>query len=126
MQDPNKINIDNLEGQELPFFARFLENQIETVEDAEAEDVHGGRRPNFHSKKYPSDHEDGHGTPETRKYPSDREDAFGPYTNKYPSDQEDTHGGPIVTAKAPSDAEDGPIAMTLKYPSDGEDFGTNS
>jgi hypothetical protein len=108
MNDQNKIQIDDL-----PFFARFLENQMAELPETEAEDVVGGM---------------------TIKKPIDRVSeighlpAFG--TNKYPSDGDDNTPidrpfHPVQTAKHPSDGEDShsrPIMpMTKKYPSDFED-----
>ncbi len=113
----DEIKVNDLNSTDLPFFARFLEGQMEDLSDAEADEVVGGRvrigRPigSVFSKKYPSDSEDSHGCglPVTKKYPSDREDLPGDIavTLKYPSDGEDGHGGGIVT--------------TLKYPSDNEE-----
>jgi hypothetical protein len=110
----DEIEIKDLAGKDLPFFARFLEGQMEDISEEEAGNVAGGklcRCPN---------------SPTTRKYPSDRED--GVMTKKYPSDSEDSVGGtkpPIATTlKYPSDSEDGSgggMVMTLKYPSDNED-----
>jgi hypothetical protein len=117
------------QGQELPFFARFLEGQqpevategvvltanatIETKPSNRPGNLSG--KETISTKKYPSDAEDntGGGTVTTRKYPSDAEDNTGGgiiTTRKYPSDAEDNTGGGIVTTqKYPSDAEDGGI-----------------
>jgi Serine endopeptidase inhibitors len=117
----DEIKIDDLNTTpELPFFARFLEGQMEDLSDAEANEIAGGKIriglpiDGFITNKYPSDLEDGHG-------------GDMPMTKKYPSDREDHHGGGIVTTqKFPSDGEDnhGGIAMTLKYPSDNEEGAT--
>ncbi len=112
----NEIEVNDLNPTDLPFFARFLEGQMEDLSDTEAGEIIGGRhrigRPIFgpYTKKYPSDQEDSHGgLPMTKKYPSDREDNLGEIvvTQKFPSDGEDNSGGGIPT--------------TLKYPSDNED-----
>jgi hypothetical protein len=113
----DEIKVNDLDPTDLPFFARFLEGQMEDLSAAEADEIVGGRvriaRPIgiVFSKKYPSDHEDSRGCvlPMTKKYPADREDLPGDLvvTQKFPSDGEDNHGGGIAT--------------TLKYPSDNED-----
>ena len=115
----DEIKIDDLNPTpELPFFARFLEGQMEDLSEAEANEVTGGKTriglpiDGFITNKYPSDLEDGHGgdIPMTKKYPSDREDHHGGgivTTQKYPSDGEDHHGGMAMTLKYPSDNEEG-------------------
>jgi Serine endopeptidase inhibitors len=131
----DKINIQDLDGKDLPFFARFLEGQIEDISEGEAGDVVGGKHcrrcspPIAMTRKYPSDNED---MAMTKKYPSDSEDSSGGgpiVTQKFPSDGEDNPGGtPIATTlKYPSDNEDGAgggIATTMKYPSDNEESHT--
>lgn len=106
----------DLNQETLPFFARYLEGQINFMEEISEEEtqavVGGGKRM-------------------TKKYPSDKEDFSGgkgiAVTEKYPSDCEDSSGGGrmVVTKKAPSDNEDSSggdqIFVTLKYPSDNED-----
>lgn len=69
-------------GKQQPFFAKFLENQLQK----EAENnIQAGA-----TLKYPSDIED-----ESKKYPSDQEDdttkpALDQYhTDKYPSDNDE-------------------------------------
>ncbi|MGC9524001.1 MAG: microviridin/marinostatin family tricyclic proteinase inhibitor [Limnospira sp.] len=113
MSEKNKRESDS---KAVPFFARYLEGQLEDLSEAEMKAV-GGRRGLITTKKYPSDSEDGVGIkpiwgdiPVRRRYPSDREDSgVGdmPVTLKYPSDHEDSGGGDLV--------------VTLKYPSDHED-----
>jgi hypothetical protein len=77
-----------------PFFAKFLENQIQVTGGA----VTGGGLDQAITLRYPSDKEDA-----TLKYPSDNED---PVTLKYPSDEEEA-----VTLKAPSDNDEGGIEL---------------
>lgn len=116
------------QGQELPFFARFLEGQqlevategVVLTANATIETKPSNRPGNLSGKE----------TISTKKYPSDAEDNTGGgtvTTRKYPSDAEDNTGGGIITTrKYPSDAEDntgGGIVTTQKYPSDGEDGG---
>jgi len=113
MSEKNKRESDS---KAVPFFARYLEGQLEDLSEAEMKAV-GGQRGLITTQKYPSDSEDGvsikpdwNDIPVTRKYPSDHEDSgFGDIavTLKYPSDQEDSGFGDI--------------AVTLKYPSDQED-----
>jgi hypothetical protein len=116
-------------GQNLPFFARFLEGQREEIADNKVALTdrrrERGDRLNV-TRKYPSDSEDntGGGVVTTKKYPSDSEDSTGGVvtTNKYPSDNEDSTVGNPVTRKYPSDNEDGGGGVvTQKFPSDGED-----
>ena len=78
----------DLNSHAVPFFARYLEGQLEELSDEEAEAVGGG----------------GGGKPTTRKWPSDND--------------EDGGGGFMITEKWPSNKEDDPVAMTMKYPSD--------
>lgn len=117
-------------GQNLPFFARFLEGQREEIEDNKVALTDRRREPGDRlnvTRKYPSDLEDntGGGLVTTNKYPSDNEDSTGGgsvTTKKYPSDNEDSTGGNLLTRKYPSDNEDGGGSVTTqKYPSDGED-----
>jgi hypothetical protein len=105
MQDQNKIQIDDL-----PFFARFLENQMRELPEVEAEDVVGGMKIGKPINTTGAT---------TLKYPSDMEEGGAPShppiippmaTHKYPSDGEDTHG-----------SHPRPIVATRKYPSDFED-----
>lgn len=101
--------------QAVPFFARYLEGQInfiEEISESESQDVGGGTTAM--TLKYPSDNEEGSGDGKiamTKKYPSDNEDSLGgggvPVTRKYPSDCEDSLGGSkVVTQKYPSDGDD--------------------
>jgi Serine endopeptidase inhibitors len=104
-------------GQDLPFFARFLEGQREEIADNKVALTdrdsrrERGDRLNV-TRKYPSDNEDinSGGSVTTKKYPSDNEDSTGGgvvTTKKYPSDNEDINsGGGLVTQKFPSDGED--------------------
>jgi len=98
MSEKNKRESDS---KAVPFFARYLEGQLEDLSEAEMKAV-GGQRGLITTQKYPSDSEDGvsikpdwNDIPVTRKYPSDHEDSgFGDIavTLKYPSDQEDSVG----------------------------------
>ena len=101
----DKIEINNLDPTDLPFFARFLEGQMADVPEVESAEVVGGRTSigGVITKRFPADKPDLGGM--TKKYPSDREDMAT--TLKYPSDGEDHAGGPPIT--------------TLKYPSDNEE-----
>lgn len=109
-------------NQAIPFFAHYLEGQIDFIEEiseAETQAVGGGFKAL--TRKYPSDQEDCKPIAITEKYPSDNEDICDgvPVTKKYPSDNEE-----IVTQKFPSDNEDGcggGVAVTLKYPSDNDE-----
>ncbi|HLO89310.1 MAG TPA: microviridin/marinostatin family tricyclic proteinase inhibitor [Nostocaceae cyanobacterium] len=77
-----KINLENLDSQAVPFFARFLENQdCEDISAEEMETVNGGC--SLATRKYPSDNEE----VVTKKYPSDTDEFV---TLKYPSDGEDS------------------------------------
>ena len=96
----------------VPFFARYLEGQLDYMEDVSEEEMQamaGGYKGV--TRKFPSDQEDhpGGGTVMTKKFPSDQEDHPG--------------GGTVVTQKFPSDQEDHSDrgAMTLKYPSDSDE-----
>jgi Serine endopeptidase inhibitors len=122
---PTHTQHNETTGQDLPFFARFLEGQKpETTKlpvtlagggvSIEPSRVDGSK---VQTRKYPSDSEDntGGGIVTTQKYPSDSEDNTGGgivTTKKYPSDSEDSTGGGIVTTKKyPSDSEDGGIVF---------------
>jgi hypothetical protein len=112
-------------GQNLPFFARFLEGQQPETTKLPVTLAGGGvlvepRRVDdtkVQTRKYPSDSEDntGGGIVTTKKYPSDSEDSTGGgvvTTKKYPSDSEDSLGsGMATTQKYPSDSEDGGIVF---------------
>jgi Serine endopeptidase inhibitors len=122
LQPTSKIQTSELKGNDLPFFARFLEGQKPEATDRKVALTGGGilikpKHPGntggiITTKKYPSDAEDnsGGGVMTTQKYPSDSEDSSGGgiiTTNKYPSDAEDNSGGGMMTTKKyPSDAED--------------------
>ncbi|BAZ07397.1 microviridin/marinostatin family tricyclic proteinase inhibitor [Calothrix sp. NIES-3974] len=72
-----------------PFFARYLEAQLQDLSEAEIEAISGG------------------GMAVTLAYPSDQEGVEGGVvTQKYPSDHEDVSDGTITTKKYPSDQED--------------------
>jgi Serine endopeptidase inhibitors len=94
----DKIEINNIDPNDLPFFARFLEGQMEDLAETESETVIGGHKPSrirftditAITNKYPSDSEDIHAQPVTSKYPSDNEDMA--ITQKYPSDGDDDLG----------------------------------
>ena len=121
-QNENQPNQDQQESNSpaVPFFARYLEGQLEDLPQQETESISGGSCGDLTAgigkdsigvtEKYPSDNED---VAMTLKYPSDNEDVA--MTRKYPSDHEDV----AMTEKYPSDHED--VAMTLKYPSDNEE-----
>lgn len=112
MSDMDK---QDLKQEAVPFFARYLEGQINFIEEISEEEtqaVIGGRKL---EKKKPFDKKSfsgGRGIAVTRKYPSDCEDSSGGggivVTQKFPSDNEDSSGG-------------GGIVMTQKFPSDNED-----
>jgi bacteriocin-like protein len=102
---PNN-NDQNLPSEAVPFFARYLEGQMEEqIEEMSDEDlaaVSGGQ--GMITLAYPNDNP---GLP-----------GGNPVTLAYPSDFE---GLPIcdpITMRYPSDVEGGPV--TLKYPSDHE------
>lgn len=79
-----------------PFFASFLESQVNEEESAS---VQGGSTVG--TLKYPTDSEVTSSVLdmyETKKYPSDSDEAV---TQKYPSDGDD-----YVTMKAPSDSDE--------------------
>lgn len=92
MSDMDK---QDLKQEAVPFFARYLEGQIDFIEeisDEETQAVVGGKGV----KKLPNDknHSSSCGSKlVTRKYPSDNEDVSG-------------GGGTVVTLKFPSDNED--------------------
>jgi hypothetical protein len=106
----------NLKQEAVPFFARYLEGQINFIEEISEEETQtvaggtGGKKKfpfNNLTKKAPSDHEDlsGGAIVVTLKHPSDQEDMV--VTLKHPSDQEDVLGGGIgVTEKYPSDSDE--------------------
>jgi hypothetical protein len=79
----SNIKFDDLDSQNLPFFARFLEGQAcEDLTEEEIASVNGGC--GFATRKYPSDQEDGGFV--TEKYPSDADEFV---TLKYPSDNDE-------------------------------------
>jgi Serine endopeptidase inhibitors len=87
----------------IPFFAKFLENQQAASEQGKSV---GGTSVTEYEVV-------------TLKYPSDWEDATKPVrddvvTLKFPSDDDE-----FVTLKYPSDDDE---VITLKYPSDNEDI----
>lgn len=91
---------EDLNTQAVPFFARFLEGQnCEDLTDEESEAVSGGKIG--HTRKYPSDCEDGNGVTGKRR------DQDIVVTMKYPSDHEEE--GEVVTLKFPSDDDDQPV-----------------
>lgn len=116
----SEIQTNEIGGQDLPFFARFLEGQNEEIADSNVtltdRRIANKTRPALEDR-----------VRETRKFPSDSEDSHGSgstVTKKYPSDGEDNSGGSSVTQKYPSDGEDnsgGGQVFTQKFPSDGED-----
>ena len=97
-QNENLPNQDQQESNSpaVPFFARYLEGQLEDLSQEETESISGGNCSNY--------------TGEIGEAPI-------PVTKKYPSDNEDF----AVTLKYPSDNEEGDFVTTLKYPSDNED-----
>ena len=69
----------NLNAHAVPFFARYLEGQLEELSEEEAEAL-GGGGCSLTTKKYPSDCDEG---PVTLKYPSDCEDrSYSPYYSR--------------------------------------------
>ena len=95
-QDKQELN-----SKAVPFFARYLEGQLEDLSEEEMKAVGGGK--GSMTKKYPSDSEEGgeittkmSDVAMTLKYPSDHED--GGTTCKL-SDQ-------VVTEKYPSDSDE--------------------
>lgn len=89
------IDKQDLKQEAVPFFARYLEGQINFIEEVSSEKAQavGGGRTLYTTAKYPSDAEDslgGGGTLVTTAYPSD----------------EDSLGGADMTAKYPSDGDD--------------------
>lgn len=87
------INNQDLLPEAVPFFARYLEGQINFIEEISSEEAQVvGGAGTFVTAKYPSDAEDGGGGVMTLKYPSDNEEGLGgggAVTNKYPSDGDD-------------------------------------
>ena len=88
------INEHDSNQEAVPFFARYLEGQLDYMEDVSEEEIQamaGGY--NLVTRKFPSDHEDhsGGGTVVTLKCPSDQEDHLGrgAVTLKYPSDSDE-------------------------------------
>ncbi len=110
-QDKQKLN-----SKAVPFFARYLEGQLEDLSEEEMKAVGGGG--GLMTKKHPSDSDEDYGefsdrlrdVAMTLKYPSDHED--GGSTDKF-RDQ-------LVTEKYPSDSDEWAVT-TDKYPSDGDD-----
>jgi hypothetical protein len=96
-----------INSKAVPFFARYLEEQLEDLSEEEMKAIGGGKGL-IMTKKYPSDQEEG----------GEITDKLSDVavTLKYPSDQEDSGG---VTEKYPSDSDE--WAVTMKYPSDGDD-----
>lgn len=113
MSDMDK---QDLKQEAVPFFARYLEGQINFIEEISEEEtqaVAGGTGVNKKSplkavtEKFPSGHEENGGIAVTQKFPSDQEDGGGIVTTlKFPSDQEDVAGGGIMTKKYPSDSDE--------------------
>lgn len=70
-------NNDNINSKPVPFFARYLEGQLEDLSEEEMADVVGGSTVT--TMAYPSDQEGrDDGIMTTQKYPSDHEDSgFG-------------------------------------------------
>lgn len=83
------INIQDLDSNNVPFFARYLEGQMEQVSEAEAAALLGGKSkiPGAPSPGVTNRLAD---QLQTQKFPSDQEDVSQPImTQKFPSDQED-------------------------------------
>lgn len=116
-QNENLPNPDQQESNspEVPFFARYLEGQLEDLPPEETESISGGTGGNL-TGEIREDLEDLIAV--IQKFPSDSEDSLLIATRKYPSDHEDLTA---VTLKYPSDHEEGDFVTTLKYPSDHED-----
>jgi Serine endopeptidase inhibitors len=69
-------------NEHTPFFARYLEGQIQDLSEEEMEAVAGGAM-DVVTMRYPSDNEDaGDGEVTTKKYPSDQEDSGMGSTSK--------------------------------------------
>lgn len=70
-------NNDNINSKPVPFFARYLEGQLEDLSEEEMANVVGGSTVT--TMAYPSDQEGrDDGIMTTQKYPSDHEDSgFG-------------------------------------------------
>jgi hypothetical protein len=84
MTSMTDINIQDLNSSNVPFFARFLEGQMDEVSEAEAAEAIGGRFGNRPTNKLADQ-------AQTQKFPSDQEDSSPPIvTQKFPSDQEDS------------------------------------
>lgn len=79
----SEINVNDLNSQAVPFFARYLEGQ--SVTDLSNEEVNAVRGGWAITMAYPSDREDDLGI--TKCYPSDLGDIA--VTHKYPSDTDD-------------------------------------
>jgi Serine endopeptidase inhibitors len=92
----NNSKHNDLNQSSVPFFARYLEGQIQDLSEEEMTEISGGSM--MTTMRYPSDNEDaGNGTVVTQKYPSDDEDAgmgmtsktvdcdFIPDSNNFPS-----------------------------------------
>ncbi len=94
------INKQDLKQEAVPFFARYLEGQINFIEEISDEETQAVV---------------GSGEGVKKKLPNNEKHPLG-------------CGGKVMTEKYPSDNEDvsgGGIAMTLKYPSDNEDPSSN-
>lgn len=103
----SKIEKQNLKQKAVPFFARYLEGQINFIEEISEEEtqavVGGGTHMTPKSPSYMT----------TMKYPSDNEDISGGckigVTEKYPSDSDNISSSDLikdVTAKFPSDSDE--------------------
>ena len=63
---------DKYDAKGLPFFARYLEGQIDQeISDEALEKIAGGGKGRVETEKYPSDNDE----VETKKYPSDDDDV---------------------------------------------------
>jgi len=111
-------DMDNqdLKQEAVPFFARYLEGQINFIEEISEEETQAVAGGTGGKKKLPL-------KAVTEKFPSDQADGGIAVTLKFPSDQEESGGG-VVTLKFPSDQEDvsgGGGVTTKKYPSDSDE-----
>ena len=91
----------DLKQEAVPFFARYLEGQINFIEEISEEETQTVAGGTGGKKKLPI-------KAVTEKFPSDQEESGGTVvTLKFPSDQEEVSGGGgVVTKKFPSDSDE--------------------
>ena len=104
MSDMDK---QDLKQETVPFFARYLEGQINFIEEISDEETQAVV---------------GSGEGVKKKLPNKKKHPLGcggiAVTEKYPSDNEDVSG-------SEKDVPGGGMVMTLKYPSDNEDVSSS-